>query len=213
MIKKLLDRLFGSKDSFDEAFQEVAEELNIPAEYRTSLCRAIKEHIDSPRDAAKAAEVWLSKFNFQWPEGMASLQNCSGKKGTFKQLCELVAHYVISKYRVAEQWQRIEKTKGGLPYVLLTFGPVMCRCPIHGDDYGLLLPVDHAYWKKYPPCEHIDCHCRIRQVSHWEYERLLKNGIPAPASKETQELDPKTGLPTGHRTGVRVPFKTRPSRS
>jgi hypothetical protein len=53
-----------------------------------------------------------------------------------------------------------------------------------------------------------NCKCRIRQVSHWEYERLLKNGIPAPATEATQEIDPKTGLPTGRHTGARVPVST-----
>lgn len=110
--------------------------------------------------------------------------------------------------RAAGQWERIQRTKEGLPYLLYTVGPSREHRPEHVSWHGTLLPVDHPWFKTHFAPNGWGCKCRIRQVSHWEYERLLKNGIPAPATEATQEIDPKTGLPTGRHTGARVPVST-----
>lgn len=110
--------------------------------------------------------------------------------------------------RAAGQWERIQRTKEGLPYLLYTVGPSREHRPEHLSWHGMLLPVDHPWFKTHFAPNGWGCKCRIRQVSHWEYERLLKNGIPAPATEATQEIDPKTGLPTGRHTGARVPVST-----
>ena len=111
--------------------------------------------------------------------------------------------------RAAGQWERIQKTKDSLPYLLYTVGPSREHRPEHLGWHGTLLPVDHPFWKTHFTPNGWGCKCRIRQVSHWEYDRLLKTGIPAPASATTQEIDPTTGLPTGRHTGVMVNVSTQ----
>jgi len=110
--------------------------------------------------------------------------------------------------RAAGQWERIQRTKESLPYLLYTVGPSREHRPEHLSWHGTLLPVDDPFWRTHFTPNGWGCRCRIRQVSHWEYERLLKNGIPAPATRATQEIDPKTGLPTGRHAGARVPVST-----
>lgn len=110
--------------------------------------------------------------------------------------------------RAAGQWERIQRTKESLPYLLYTVGPSREHRPEHLNWHGTLLPVDDPFWKTHAPPSGWGCRCRIRQVSHREYAQLLKSGIPAPPSQATQEIDSKTGLPTGRRLAVRVPVKT-----
>ena len=111
--------------------------------------------------------------------------------------------------RAAGQWERIQRTKESLPYLLYTVGPSREHRVEHLGWHGTLLPVDDPWWKTHFVPNGWGCKCRIRQVTKKEYEHLLKTGIPAPASKETQEIDPKTGLPTGRHTGARVPVSTQ----
>lgn len=111
--------------------------------------------------------------------------------------------------RAAGQWERIQKTKDSLPYLLYAVGPSREHRPEHLSWHGTLLPADDPWWRTHAPQNGWNCRCTIRQVSHWEYERLLKTGIPAPPSRATQEIDPKTGLPTGQRTAATVPVKTQ----
>lgn len=111
--------------------------------------------------------------------------------------------------RAAGQWERIQRTKEALPYLLYTVGPSREHRVEHLGWHGTLLPVDDPWWKTHFVPNGWGCKCRVRQVTRREYERLLKTGIPAPASQATQEINPETGLPTGRHTGARVPVKTQ----
>lgn len=110
--------------------------------------------------------------------------------------------------RAAGQWARIQRSKESLPYLLYTVGPSREHRPEHLSWHGTLLPVDDPWWKTHFAPNGWGCKCRIRQVSPREYERLLKQGVSAPPSQATQEINPETGLPTGRRLVTRVPVKT-----
>lgn len=106
----------------------------------------------------------------------------------------------------AGQWERIQRTKRVLPYLLRQLGPSVKHRPQHVAWAGTLLPVDDP-WIKAHPCpgaEH-GCKCRYRQIGRVEYERLKAEGIPSPG---TQEINPETGLPTGRLVRGRVPVQT-----
>ena len=110
--------------------------------------------------------------------------------------------------RAAGQWARIQRTKSAFPYLLYTLGPSREHRPEHVQWHGTLLPVDDPFWSVAYPPSGWGCKCRVRPVSASEYDRLQKTGIPAPSSQATQEIDPKTGLPTGRRTPATVPVQT-----
>ncbi len=108
--------------------------------------------------------------------------------------------------RAAGQWRRAERTKKALPYLLYELGPSREHRDEHVAWHGTLLPIDDPWWNTHMPPNGWGCKCRVRQVSRAEAERLKTSGVPAPG--RAQQIDPETGLPTGHLTGGRAPVKT-----
>lgn len=107
--------------------------------------------------------------------------------------------------RAAGQWERIQRTRKSLPYLLYQLGPSREHRPEHVGWHGLLLPVDDSWWETHMPPNGWGCKCRVRQVSGREAERLGASGVPAP--EPMQEIDPDTGLPTGHVQPSSVPVR------
>ncbi|WP_051182944.1 phage minor head protein [Desulfocurvibacter africanus] len=107
--------------------------------------------------------------------------------------------------RAAGQWERIERTKASLPYLLYQLGPSREHRPEHMAWHGLLLPVDDPFWGSHMPPNGWGCKCRVRQVTKAEAERLKQDGVQIPGA---QELDPETGLPTGRLVKRRMPVRT-----
>lgn len=93
----------------------------------------------------------------------------------------------------AGQWQRIQRTKRGLPYLLYTVGPSREHRPEHLDWNGTLLSVDDEWWDTHMPQNGYGCKCRVRQISKREYEQIKQKGIPSPGRPEFDG----DGLPTG----------------
>lgn len=106
--------------------------------------------------------------------------------------------------RAAGQWERVQRTKRALPYLLYELGPSREHRPDHVQWHGLLLPVDDPWWGSHMPPNGWGCKCRVRQVSRPEAARLEKDGAPWQA----QETDPETGLPTGRLLDRRMPVRT-----
>ncbi len=108
--------------------------------------------------------------------------------------------------RAAGQWQRAQRTKKALPYLIYELGPSREHRAEHVAWHGTLLPVDDPWWDTHMPPNGWGCKCRVRQVTQREYDRLVKNGTPAP--DRAQVIDSDTGLPTGHREEKTTPVKT-----
>jgi hypothetical protein len=108
--------------------------------------------------------------------------------------------------RAAGQWERAERTKKALPYMLYELGPSIEHRQEHVEWHGVCLPIDHPWFETHAPINGYGCKCRLRQVSRIEYERLKTNGVPAPDRK--QEINPETGLPTGRMEKRTIPVKT-----
>ncbi|HXG29321.1 MAG TPA: phage minor head protein [Nevskiales bacterium] len=97
--------------------------------------------------------------------------------------------------RAAGQWDRIERTKKALPYLLYVASTAREPRVEHRQWYGLLLPVDDPFWKTHMPPNGWGCKCSVRQVSGPEAERLDKEGFQDPTAPPVR--DDRTGLPTG----------------
>ncbi len=79
----------------------------------------------------------------------------------------------MNSARAAGQWERAQRTKRGLPYILYvrtTSGDPRVE---HLAWVGLILPVDHPFWKTHWPPNGWMCKCQVRQISAREAERLL----------------------------------------
>lgn len=106
--------------------------------------------------------------------------------------------------RAAGSWERIQRTKAALPFLLYEPGPSREHRPEHAAWFGLLLPADHEFWQTHFAPNGWGCQCRIRQVSRTEAERLKQTGLQA----QIQEIDPESGLPTGRLADRRYPVRT-----
>jgi len=149
---------------FRKAFTLYADQIAMPDTIRKPFCAELKRWDHSPRDAAKVAEKYLSTFDFTWPDGLVFLREYQGRRGTFKQLAALFAGCVYSKHRFFDQFEMAKRTSRAFPNLILSRGPVMQSCPIHGDKEGIILPVYDNYWQEYPLRESVFCRCRVRQT-------------------------------------------------
>lgn len=98
--------------------------------------------------------------------------------------------------RAAGQWERAQRTKRALPYLLYELGPSEHHRHEHEKWAGTCLPIDHAFWQTHFVPNGWGCKCGIRQVSEREYQALLKAGkikTQAPDEKTKQYLNKRTG--------------------
>lgn len=110
--------------------------------------------------------------------------------------------------RAAGQWQRAQRTKETLPFLLYELGPSENHRDEHVKWAGTLLPVDHPWWRDHMPPNGYGCKCRARQVSRAEAERMEREGIQNPMAE--LEINPETGLPTGRRQRQTIPVRREP---
>ncbi|TKA96899.1 head morphogenesis protein [Cereibacter changlensis] len=84
----------------------------------------------------------------------------------------------IRSARAAGQWERIQRTKRALPYLLYQLGPSIDHREEHLMKAGLILPVDHPFWATWFPPNGWGCKCWVRQITRHEAEDL---GVDADA--------------------------------
>lgn len=108
--------------------------------------------------------------------------------------------------RASGQWQRIQRNKATHPYLLYQLGPSVHHRPWHVALEGTLLPVDDPTWDEIYPPKGYGCKCWVQAVTRHGYGKLQSEGFQDPLAP--QEIDPKTGLPTGHRVKQAKPVKT-----
>ncbi|HEG4440083.1 TPA: hypothetical protein SD634_003381 [Vibrio cholerae] len=110
--------------------------------------------------------------------------------------------------RAAGQWERIERTKRVMPYLLYQLGPSMEHRLDHVKWKDLLLSVDDSWWASHMPPNGWGCKCWIRQVSKFEADKLIAEGkvsTSAPNGGTKQWVNKRTGevevLPEGIEPG------------
>ncbi|EMK5463007.1 hypothetical protein V9G51_001979 [Vibrio cholerae] len=110
--------------------------------------------------------------------------------------------------RAAGQWERIERTKRVMPYLLYQLGPSMEHRVDHVKWKDLLLSVDDSWWASHMPPNGWGCKCWIRQVSKFEANKLIAEGkvsTTAPDGGTKRWVNKRTGevevLPEGIEPG------------
>lgn len=79
----------------------------------------------------------------------------------------------VNSARSAGQWERAQRTKAALPYILYVRTTSGDPRPEHLAWVGLILPVDHPFWRSHWPPNGWLCKCQVRQISAREAERLM----------------------------------------
>jgi hypothetical protein len=78
----------------------------------------------------------------------------------------------IRTAHAAGEWERTQRTKRFLPYLVYTLSLAERRRPEHRAWVGVILPVDHPFWDTHYPPNGWGCKCGVRQISRREAERL-----------------------------------------
>jgi len=79
----------------------------------------------------------------------------------------------MNSARAAGQWERAQRSKKTLPYVLYLRTTSGDPRPEHLLWVGTILPIDHPFWKTHWPPNGWLCKCQVRMISAREAERLL----------------------------------------
>lgn len=114
----------------------------------------------------------------------------------------------------AGQWERAQRTKQALPYLVYELGPSEVHRPHHVAlaDRPTVLPVDDPFWHSHYPPNGWGCKCRVRSISKFEYDRL---DPPAGAPEVTYQdyVNKRTGETTQVPVGVDPGWHTNPGRA
>lgn len=102
----------------------------------------------------------------------------------------------IRMARAEEQWQRIEKQRKALPFLRYHIGPAKEHRPHHVVLDGMILPVDHPFWRYgMPPNGHL-CHCGVTALTKSASARIRATN-PGPdfdkLPKTKEWPDPRPG--------------------
>ena len=118
--------------------------------------------------------------------------------------------------RAAGQWERIQRTKAGLPYLLYVRTASAHPREQHLAFVGIILPVDHPFWATHFPPNGWGCKCSVRQITRFEYERLAATGdyLLEPPTIETKPfINRRTGEVIHVPVGIDPGWHTNPGLS
>nr|WP_255679739.1 phage minor head protein [Methylocystis sp. WRRC1] len=115
--------------------------------------------------------------------------------------------------RAAGQWERIQRTKRGLPYLLYVRTASVEPRPEHLVWAGVILPVDDDFWKTHFPPNGWGCKCAVRQITKFEFQRLDgQDGYTTdrPSMETTTFVNNRTGEVTQVPVGIDPGWQTNP---
>jgi hypothetical protein len=115
--------------------------------------------------------------------------------------------------RAAGQWERIQRTKAGLPYLLYVRTASAEPRQEHLAWVGIILPVDDPFWSTHFPPNGWHCKCSVRQITRFEYDKLKdKDGYSTdpPAIEQRIFTNDRTGEITRIPVGVDPGWHTNP---
>ncbi|MEL6477630.1 MAG: phage minor head protein [Pseudomonadota bacterium] len=113
--------------------------------------------------------------------------------------------------RAAGQWQRMQRTKRALPYLLYLLGPSERHRPHHAAQEGTVRPIDSAFWDEWMPPNGFGCKCHVRQISREEAERRGITPDTAPITREV--VNRRTGSRRQVAQGVDAGFANNPGKT
>ena len=112
--------------------------------------------------------------------------------------------------RAAGQWERIQNTKGALPFLLYQLGPSENHRPHHEDKEGLILRADDSFWEVWLPPNGWGCKCHVRQISAAEAQRRGFVDAPAPVIPEQEFVNSRTNEVSTVPQGIDPGWNTNP---
>ncbi|MDH4122383.1 MAG: phage minor head protein [Deltaproteobacteria bacterium] len=115
--------------------------------------------------------------------------------------------------RAAGQWERIQRTKEFLPYLIYGLGPSLRHRPQHVVLDGTLLPADDPFWNTHFPPNGWRCKCWVRQVSEGEAGRRGWKVSPSPTVEYVNWTNKRTGQVERVPKGIDPGFDINPGKA
>lgn len=115
--------------------------------------------------------------------------------------------------RAAGQWERIQRTKAALPFLLYVRTTAAEPRREHLRWAGVILPVDDPFWRTHFPPNGWGCKCAVRQVTGREARsKLAEEGYTdqAPPLEEKPFRNRRTGAVTMVPDGIDPGWHTNP---
>lgn len=149
-------------------------EDKVLAEFRAGLDQALKD--GTGFDTFKAEmEKRLKPLGWWGPRRVIDPDGTKMKTVDFTRPRRLETTFWsnVRAARAAGQWDRIQRTKRALPYILYVRTTAGDPRPEHLRWAGIILPVDHPFWQTHFPPNGWGCKCAVRQISAAQAARLL----------------------------------------
>lgn len=216
--KEALDwfRAKGYKVGFDYRDvwrQEHSHAFTVAKAMRMDVLTSIRESLDEALEQGKTfaqfkQELQPTLEDLGW-WGQSDLVDPATGEGRIVQLgsprrLKTIYDTNMRTARAAGQWERIQRNKKTHPYLVYELGPSEHHRREHASWAGIVLPIDHPFWKTHFAPNGWGCLCRIRQVSRREMERLVASGrytSQAPKITYKEWINDRTGevqkVPTG----------------
>lgn len=99
----------------------------------------------------------------------------------------------------AGKWERMQRTKAALPYLVYRLGAAREHRPHHADKENIILAIDDPFWSTWYPPNGWGCVCWVRQITGEEAQSL--GGVTEPPEIKTA---PWTNKRTGERREIPV---------
>lgn len=214
----------GFKQSFhwqDTWGEEHAHAFTVAKAMQQDVLSAIREEVEG----AVKKGVPFDQFAAQLAPRLQALGWWGKKQMTDPQTGETINAQLGSPRRLqiiywantraayaAGQWERAQRTKGGLPYFIYELGPSEHHRPHHVALAGTILPVDHEFWETHFCPNGWGCKCRQRQITRFEAQSL--GGVsPDPVVEWTEHRNKRTGEITRVPVGVDPGWHTNPGKA
>ncbi len=184
------------------------------------------------RDAVRKAIEERQDFE-DFEKGLEPLLKAKGWWGRAKQIDPLTGKEVevqlgsarrlqtiywanVRAARAAGEWEKINRTKRGLPYLLYLISTAEHKRPLHLSWVGTILPVDDPWWDTHYPPNGWNCQCRVRQISEGDaisrgYDP--ENPLPAPDDGFSNYVNKRTGQAQRIPNGVDPAWASNPGKT
>lgn len=110
--------------------------------------------------------------------------------------------------RAAGQWDRIQRNKNAMPYLVYLLGPSESHRPHHAAKEGMVLPVDDPFWRQWYPPNGWGCKCHVRQISRRQAERWGVSDSPEIPMRDV--VNRRTGEVKAIPSGIDPGWETNP---
>lgn len=152
-----------------------ATELELLTEFRQSLSAAIAEGrgYETWRDGVRQRLKALGWARPRLVEDPTGREPARAVNFASDRRLRTIYWGNTASARSAGQWQRAQRTKAVLPYILYVRTTAADPRPEHLRWVGVILPIDDPFWQTHWPPNGWLCKCTVRQIGSSERSRLL----------------------------------------